>query len=333
MCCRRPSQLRPAEQPLSERHRRPSRGRGDTAACKRPLSLGCAPHTDGAVLQACVALAKPHNTSIAINFSPWYCAYSRDEALSDPTDDSPKAKEEEAAEIALWKTNLGKIKLWLEKRVAVSAVLVDSERFECAPSPTGEQGRLLVSDFSRWAALLKPMPASQRQVPASQRQVAGHAAAPTRRCSLQSMTSTTRSTTSQRPSSLTHQSSSSGGASRPFTAPAPAVLSPRPGSPCASAVSRHDIVGAHLVCILPIWVAFFIPAAISLSTGDSFGVSLYNIAELGYVREEFKRTVAVAKEHGVNAVTPYVSLGAGDLNSFKGRVGFVDSLEYPLLNS
>eukprot|EP01050_Picozoa_sp_SAG11_P004174 SAG11_NODE_260_length_11531_cov_6.271781_1_plen_52_part_00 len=51
------------------------------------------------------------------------------------------------------------------------------------------------------------------------------------------------------------------------------------------------------------------------------------------MREEFKRTAAVAKEHGVTAVTPYVSLGAGDLNSFKGRVGFVDSLEYPLLNS
>ena len=67
--------------------------------------------------------------------------------------------------------------------------------------------------------------------------------------------------------------------------------------------------------------------------GDSYGVSLYNIAELGYVREEFKRTVEVAKEHGVDAVTPYVSLGSGDLNSFKGRVGFVDSLEYPLLNS
>ena len=67
--------------------------------------------------------------------------------------------------------------------------------------------------------------------------------------------------------------------------------------------------------------------------GDSYGVSLYNIAELGYIREEYRRTVAVAKQHGVNSVTPYVSLGAGDLNSFKGRVGFVDSLEYPLLNS
>ena len=76
-----------------------------------------------------------------------------------------------------------------------------------------------------------------------------------------------------------------------------------------------------------------ISAVMPLLTGDSYGVSLYNIAELGYVREEFKRTAAVAKEHGVDAVTPYVSLGAGDLNSFKGRVGFVNSLEYPLLNS
>jgi hypothetical protein len=67
--------------------------------------------------------------------------------------------------------------------------------------------------------------------------------------------------------------------------------------------------------------------------GDSYGVSLYNVAELGYVREEFRRTVATAKAHGVDSVTPYVSLGAGDLNGFTGRIGFANSLEYPLLNS
>ena len=89
-------------------------------------------------------------------------------------------------------------------------------------------------------------------------------------------------------------------------------------------MGNRNIIGGHL--------ALF-SAVISLLAGDSYGVSLYNIAELGYVREEFKRTAAVAKEHGVDAVTPYVSLGAGDLNSFKGRVGFVNTLEYPLLNS
>eukprot|EP01050_Picozoa_sp_SAG11_P004176 SAG11_NODE_260_length_11531_cov_6.271781_3_plen_116_part_00 len=113
----------------------------NTAICTRPFWMGLVTRTDGAVSQACVALARPHNATIAINFSPWFCAYSRDEALSDPTNDSPKAKEAEAAEIALWNSNLGKIKLWLGGRLAVSAILVDSERFECAPSPTGEHSR------------------------------------------------------------------------------------------------------------------------------------------------------------------------------------------------
>ena len=100
---------------------------GDRHSCDLP-NKPCQNDTAGrAAVEACVALAKPHNATIAINFSPWYCAYKRDEALSDPSNDSPKAKEQEAAEIALWKTNLGKVKLWLEGRAAVSAVLVDSE--------------------------------------------------------------------------------------------------------------------------------------------------------------------------------------------------------------
>ena len=122
---------------------------GGRRSCDLP-SKPCQNDTAGrAAVEACVALAKPHNATIAINFSPWYCAYKRDEALSDPTNDSPKAKEQEAAEIALWKTNLGKIKLWLEGRAAVSAVLVDSERFECAPKPTGERDRLYATCFAR----------------------------------------------------------------------------------------------------------------------------------------------------------------------------------------
>jgi hypothetical protein len=37
-----------------------------------------------------------------------------------------------AAELELWRGNLGKIKLWLQDRVQVSALLLDSERFECS---------------------------------------------------------------------------------------------------------------------------------------------------------------------------------------------------------
>jgi hypothetical protein len=43
-----------------------------------------------------------------------------------------------AAELELWRGNLGKIKLWLQDRVQVSALLLDSERFECSrPVPEG----------------------------------------------------------------------------------------------------------------------------------------------------------------------------------------------------
>ena len=34
-----------------------------------------------------------------------------------------------AAELELWRGNLGKIKLWLQDRVQVSALLLDSEHF------------------------------------------------------------------------------------------------------------------------------------------------------------------------------------------------------------
>eukprot|EP01050_Picozoa_sp_SAG11_P006421 SAG11_NODE_496_length_8931_cov_2.956015_8_plen_900_part_00 len=92
---------------------------GDRHSCHRP-SRPCQNDSAGqAAVEACVRLAGPHNGTIAINFSPWYCAYKG----SDPTDISQQAKEEEAAELALWQTNLGKIKRWLKGRAAVSAIL------------------------------------------------------------------------------------------------------------------------------------------------------------------------------------------------------------------
>jgi hypothetical protein len=108
---------------------------GDRHSCHQP-SHPCQNDTAGrAAVEACVALAKPTNATIAVNLSPWYCAYTG----SDPADTSRKAKAQEAAELALWRINLGKIKLWLEGRMAVSAVLLDSEKFECK-GPTGRPG-------------------------------------------------------------------------------------------------------------------------------------------------------------------------------------------------
>ena len=66
--------------------------------------------------------------------------------------------------------------------------------------------------------------------------------------------------------------------------------------------------------------------------GDTLATSLYHIADLGYTRESFQRTVAVAKTHNISAVTPYISLGAGHADTFTGGE-YTDNLEYPLLNS
>ena len=45
--------------------------------------------------------------------------------------------------------------------------------------------------------------------------------------------------------------------------------------------------------------------------GDSFGCSLYHGPEIGYTREIFRRTAALAAEHGCDQVTPWISLASG----------------------
>jgi hypothetical protein len=43
----------------------------------------------------------------------------------------------------------------------------------------------------------------------------------------------------------------------------------------------------------------------------SFSCSLYRVPEIGYMRETFRRTVELAKRHGVDVVTPWVALASG----------------------
>jgi hypothetical protein len=45
--------------------------------------------------------------------------------------------------------------------------------------------------------------------------------------------------------------------------------------------------------------------------GESFGCSLYQVPEIGYTREIFRRTAANAKQHGCDEVTPWISLASG----------------------
>jgi hypothetical protein len=45
--------------------------------------------------------------------------------------------------------------------------------------------------------------------------------------------------------------------------------------------------------------------------GGSFGCSLYQVPEIGYTREMFRRTVKNAEEHGCQEVTPWISLASG----------------------
>lgn len=45
--------------------------------------------------------------------------------------------------------------------------------------------------------------------------------------------------------------------------------------------------------------------------GESFGCSLYRVPEIGYTRETFRRTAALAGEHGCEQVTPWIALASG----------------------
>jgi hypothetical protein len=45
--------------------------------------------------------------------------------------------------------------------------------------------------------------------------------------------------------------------------------------------------------------------------GESFGCSLYQVPEIGYTREIFRRTVRNAEQHGCEEVTPWISLASG----------------------
>jgi hypothetical protein len=45
--------------------------------------------------------------------------------------------------------------------------------------------------------------------------------------------------------------------------------------------------------------------------GESFGCSLYRVPEIGYTRETFRRTAALAAEHGCEQVTPWIALASG----------------------
>jgi hypothetical protein len=44
---------------------------------------------------------------------------------------------------------------------------------------------------------------------------------------------------------------------------------------------------------------------------DTFGCSLYQVPEIGYTREIFRRTAANASEHGCDEVTPWIALASG----------------------
>ncbi len=45
--------------------------------------------------------------------------------------------------------------------------------------------------------------------------------------------------------------------------------------------------------------------------GESFGCSLYQVPEIGYTREIFRRTARNAEQHGCNEVTPWIALASG----------------------
>lgn len=69
--------------------------------------------------------------------------------------------------------------------------------------------------------------------------------------------------------------------------------------------------------------------------GDSFGVNLYTVSEIGYMREAFNRTVAQARATGEPcsqkpcAVTPWLALGCGFRRSYPRSSGDPPKSHYP----
>ena len=66
--------------------------------------------------------------------------------------------------------------------------------------------------------------------------------------------------------------------------------------------------------------------------GDSFATSLYGVGELGYTREQYDQTVALALAHNASAVTPWISLGAGNVPTWFTQT-YDFAWDYPILNS
>ncbi len=66
--------------------------------------------------------------------------------------------------------------------------------------------------------------------------------------------------------------------------------------------------------------------------GDAFACSLYQLGDLGYTRETFRRTVENANRHGIKEVTPWVALACGFRPTLNG-VKWTFEWDYDLYNS
>lgn len=67
--------------------------------------------------------------------------------------------------------------------------------------------------------------------------------------------------------------------------------------------------------------------------GQSFGCSLYQVPEIGYTREIFRRTSQNAKKHGCAEVTPWIALASGYGRQTDKYHEFSDDWKYDLIHS
>jgi hypothetical protein len=67
--------------------------------------------------------------------------------------------------------------------------------------------------------------------------------------------------------------------------------------------------------------------------GDSFGCSLYQVPEIGYTREIFRRTADNAQQHGVGEVTPWIALASGYRRQTDKYHEFSQAWNYDLIYS
>lgn len=236
-------------------------------------------HHRHAAVSAAAALAKEAGVKIDLQYTPW------------GQDDSPFPKDappthcgaEEAAELRMFTERLALVKTWVEAEGAeVGAVLIDNERWDWRRGFAPGEGAAWRAAVTRKNNLIYN---------------ATHGAFPSADVLLYDRGAVGRA------------ASPSGWNTNGYVRCGPSRLAQPPREPARPRSRIARAAGRLPPRPLPSAPAQYTNAPDEL--GDAFALSLYTVAEIGYTREAFNRTVAHARSCGKATVTPWLALGCG----------------------